>query len=191
MTVIAGGLITLEFAAEGLSFKDVGVQGNVARDADLTAYVQAATPVIENLVGPVLPVTKTVAFQPGGAFAIVLHDRVNELTSVTDGTTVLDPSGYYLDEAASILYGGSPTGWRSFNGPVTVVYTTGFEDVPMVLQLATRELVRFWWQQGKAAPRPAFNETPQTDSQAPQGFAVPRRVIELCGSYLNTEFGFA
>ena len=56
--------------------------------------------------------------------------------------------------------------------------SVGSATIPANVKLAARELVRFWWQQGRQANIPAFGEAPDTSS-VPMGFAVPKRVYEL------------
>jgi hypothetical protein len=179
MTVIEGGLISLEYAREGLNFKTA----DAVRDADLTSYVQAATAVIESIVGPVAPVSRTRLFDGGGA-AVVLPERASAVTSVTEsGDATTD---FVFDSFANIIYAGVPAGSREFAdgiGSVVVVYTVGYATVPQTLQLAARELVRHWWQQGKQANRPAFGEAAEP-SGPPMGFAVPKRVVELCQPFI-------
>jgi len=181
MTVIEGGLISLEYAREGLNFKSA----ETVRDADLTTYVQAATPVIESLVGPVFPVTRTRRFA-GGSSAVVLPEVALTIVEVAeDGTATTD---FVFDSVANIVYAGDPAGSRSFADgvlAVSVEYTAGFATVPEPLQLAARELVRHWWQQGKQSNRPAFDDVPDAVAGVPLGFAVPRRVVELCQPYVR------
>ena len=180
MTDIVGGLITLEYAREGLNFKTA----DTPRDADLTTYVQAATPVIESIVGPVLAVAKTRSFA-GGCSSVLLPSRATAITSVTElGVATTD---YVFDPVANIVYAGNPAGSRSFASgvlAVTVVYSAGYATIPQTLQLAARELVRHWWQQGKQSNRPAFDE-PAEPFGPPMGFAVPKRVVELCQPYVT------
>lgn len=190
MTTITGGLITLEYAAAGLNFTNVGMGGQADRDAELTAYVQAATAVIENLVGPVLQTSKSVAFD-GGITAIVLPDKATAVTSVTENGVTLTAGSYFFDPIGGIVFGGNSVYPRVFYPgrlSIVVTYTVGYATVPATLQLAARELVRFWWQQGKAANRPAYGDAVET--AAPQGFAVPKRVIELCEPFIRA-VGFA
>lgn len=194
MTDVPGGLITLEYAAEGLNFTGVGSQANAARDADLTAYIQAATPLIENQVGPVLQVTKTLTFD-GGVTAIVLPNMATAIVSVVEvGNTLVQGTAYWFDPTGSIVYCGTPVYPRVFypgRQAISITYQTGFATVPATLQLAARELVRFWWQQGKAAVRPAYSDAVESAAPAfPQGFALPKRVIELLEPYMGT-VGFA
>lgn len=190
MTVIADGLITLEYAAAGLKYKNLGDGGNVARDDDLTAYVQAATPVIEDIVGSVLSVSKTRVFDGGGS-VIIMNDRVQSITSVTE-SGVASP-GYMFDPQAGLLYAGTSTVSRTFTSGVlnvSVTYLAGFATIPQAIQLATRELVRFWVQQGNQAQMPSYGDSPEAGSYTPQGFAVPKRVIELCAPFQSIG-GFA
>jgi len=191
MTTITGGLIDLEYAAAGLNFPDLGDPAKDARDADLTAYVVAATAVIEDIVGPVLQTTKTVSFD-GGVTAIVLPDRANSITAVVENGSTLAAGTYFFDPIASVVYGGTPIYPRVFYPgklAIQITYVVGYSPVPATLQLAARELVRFWWQQGKAATRPAYGDA--IEATPPQGFAVPKRVIELCTPFLGPQIGFA
>lgn len=182
MTTVTGGLITLEYAAEGLNFQNVGSPSSATRDADLTAYIQAATPIIENIVGPVLPATKTINFD-GGNTAIVLPDMATGVTQVVEAGNTLPAGQWMFDPVGSIVYGGNQIYPRAFypgRQSIQITYTVGNATVPANIQLAARELVRFWWQQGKAAERPAYSDA--VESVAPQGFAVPKRVMELLGA---------
>lgn len=189
-TVIDGGLITLEYAAAGLKYNDVGTGKFVSRDADLEAYVQAATPVIEDIVGSVLLTGKSRTFDGGGS-VIILNDRVVSITSVTE-TGVASP-GYTFDGQAGLLYAGTSSVSRTFTAGVfnvVVAYQAGFSVIPQTLKLAARELVRFWIQQGNQALMPAYGDAPEAGSYTPQGFAVPKRVIELCAPFQSLG-GFA
>lgn len=193
MTTVTGGLITLEYAAEGLGFRDVGASSRATRDADLAFYIQAATPVIEDLVGPVLQVSRTVAFD-GGDTSIVLPDSATSVTQVVEAGSVLPVGNYMFDPVGSIVFGGNPIYPRAFYPgrlAIVITYVTGYATVPQTLQLATRELVRFWWQQGKAANRPAYSDATEAAPLPAQGFAVPKRVIELCRAYQGAAVGFA
>ena len=194
MTVVAGGLITLEYALEGLNLLTDGYTAGSplsARDADVAAYITAATPIIEGLCGPVLPTVVTRKFH-GGKSAILLTEQVTaaQVSSVTvDGVSLV---GYVVDEVAGIVYADSSgSGFAEGFRNVAITMTVGFSPVPSSLQLAARELVRHWWQQGKQGNRPTFGDAaPGAPTDTPQGFAVPKRVMELCAPY-RTLGGFA
>lgn len=193
MTVVAGGLITLEYAAAGLNFignAAVGASGMTARDADLTTYIQAATPIIEDIAGPMLQATVTRKFD-GGSTSIVIPQKASSIVSVTEaGNTITD---WFFDDASNVIYGGSIVYPRFFYPgrlSMTVTYVVGYATIPWNVQLATRELVRFLWQQGKQAQRPSFGDAPADTGYTPQGFAVPKRVLELLAPNRNIG-GFA
>jgi len=195
MTVITGGLITLEYATSGVQFLSVGQAQNAARDADITTYVQAATPVIENIAGACLSASKTILFN-GGVPYILLNNRIQSITTVVESGTTLNPAtDYYLDTTANVLYRGVPPFPTAFFAPgmanISVTYLAGYAVVPFNVQLATRELVRFWWQQGMQANRPGFGDPGADVSFTPQGFAVPKRVIELLAPERAQLGGFA
>jgi hypothetical protein len=195
MTAIMGGLITLEYALDGLGYGAPLplVSGNPApRDADIIAYVQAATPVIEQLVGPVLRRNVT-QFHDGGKAAVMLSGHFDSAVSVTavrvDGADW--SAGYRVDQDRGIVYAGSwgarfPYGVRNVEVDVTV----GYETVPQNLQLATRELVRWWVQAGKQSPTAGVLDLQAgSDSLQNDAYAVPRRVRQLCAP--NSGGGFA
>lgn len=182
MTAITGGLITLELAAAGLKYTGVGSVPNAARDADLTFYVQAATPIIEDIIGPALVVSKTISFN-GGETYIMLNDVATSVTSVVEmSNSLIAGTDYMFNPVANIIYGGTPSYPRVFYPgtlAIVVTYVTGMSVIPANVQLATRELVRFLVQQGNQSQRPGFGDQVESLAYTPQGFAVPKRVMEL------------
>lgn len=191
MTDVDGGMITLEYAKTGVGWKTPVTDPLSGNDLDLVAYIQSATPVIENIVGPVLPRSITRKFS-GGRTAILIPAAATAVTSVKEmGNEITD---WMFDDSAGILYRGTPVYPLPFypgNLSIEITYTVGYAPVPQALQLAARELVRHWVQQGKQATRPTFDDAGNSDAQTvPLGFAVPRRVMELCQAF-NTTPGFA
>lgn len=156
-----------------------------SRDDDVRLYVAAATPVIEDLVGAVLTAA-IVQRADGGKTGIALWERPDRVDQVTvNGEYLADGVGYTLDQAAAILYAGPPDRPGRFppgRQNITVRYTAGMSDVPPNVRLATRELVRHNWQVSMQGSRPAFGDDPAGEDLArtPTGFAVPRRVVQLC-----------
>lgn len=139
---------------------------------DLRLYIAAATPIIESMVGPVTVRTQTQRVQRGWSFA-ALYDRPNSITSIVldDATTV--PSGdYVVDLDAGMVVFNYALGQAA-----TITYASGPALVPPNVRQATRELVKHWWQIGRNS-RAAT--APPAEAWTPAGFAVPRRVIELC-----------
>lgn len=156
-----------------------------ARTDDLRLYIAAATPVIEDIVGAILIRTVTQRCD-GGKTGVALWERPDTIQSVTaNGEELLLDVGYTLDEGAAILYAGAPDSPGRFprgRQNISVSYTAGMAQVPPNVQLAARELVRHNWQVSMQGSRPAFGDDPAAEDMArtPTGFAVPRRVIQLC-----------
>jgi hypothetical protein len=171
---ITDGLITLAEARASLGF----TTANTAYDSDIETYIEAATPVIENITGPLLEKQRTFAFD-GGVEKIVLPVPFSSVVSVTEnGATVTD---YVADPDKGIITAGTtlaPDVFEPGVDNIVVVVNVGSATVPANVKLAARELVRFWWQQGRQANIPAFGEAPESGS-VPMGFAVPKRVYEL------------
>ncbi|MBQ9918021.1 MAG: hypothetical protein IJO71_12590 [Microbacterium sp.] len=192
MTDVAGGLITLEYMLEGLNYgdKQSAEPGELSpRDADVAAYIKAATPVIENLVGAPLTPREETQLRDGGKLAVLLPGRLaaDAVTSVrVDG----EPwTGYTVDIRAGILYAGQgrrfPDGIRN----VEITLNVGGAAVPDTLKLATRELVRYWIQNGRQAPAAGVLSV-QGDESAlvDDPYAVPRRVRQLCAPFAGAGF---
>jgi hypothetical protein len=175
---ITDGLITLADARASLGWAAT----DTSNDADLEAYIEAATSVIENITGPVLIKSRTFTFD-GGRESVVLPVPFTTVTSVT--VNGVATTSFVADPDAGIITAGSTTapsvfdwGVRNVVVVVSVGYAANAAAVASNVSLATRELVRFWWQQGRQANIPAFGSAPES-MPVPQGFAVPKRVYEL------------
>ncbi|ALV45827.1 hypothetical protein MB46_10380 [Arthrobacter alpinus] len=158
--------------------------GRMAPDLvnDLRLYVAAATPVIEDIVGPVL--TTTMEFKcAGDRSAIILPAEPSAITAVTLNGTALAGSEWFTEYG--ILYAGVRGGGSTFgSGELIVSFTVGRGSVPPNIRLGTRELVRHWWQIGKQSSGGAIRGQEAAAAEfTPSGFAVPRRVIELCAPH--------
>lgn len=152
--------------------------------AAMPLYVATATYVIERLAGPVLLATRTKVYD--GRRNLLLPATNAVVTSITMDGSVLDPSSYTVDDEAGIIYGS----FGSERQSVTVAYQVGGSTVPANIQLAALELVRHLWQSSRQSGRPgAMNAAADTVS-TPFGFAVPKRVVELCESTTSAP-GFA
>lgn len=183
-------IIPLDDAQEALNFAGRAPASAVA---DLRLYVAAATPVIEDITGPMVVNQKSFTGS-GGRGSVVLPDDATEVVSVVvEGVTfapatwVFPGDGSYPTgsplfwEEYGVVYAGSRTSPSTFPpGGVAVVYKVGSAVIPPNVQLAARELVRHWWQTSKQATGGSRPEPPTGEVFTPSGFAVPRRVIELC-----------
>lgn len=168
-------LIPLEEAAAGLQLPSNADPG---KRQDLRLYLAAATPVIEDITGPLVPGTRTHT-AAGGVPAVLLPDLPAQILGITlDGAPVAD---YVPDLQSGILYGGTRHAVQPFGrGDLVITYRVGTGIIPPNIRLAARELVRFWYQGGMQGSGGVRASRPESDAFTPSGFAVPRRVMELC-----------
>lgn len=176
-------LISLDDAVNGLNAN----RANREYMEDLRLYVAAATPVIEDITGPILADTRTRTVT-GGRESVILPGQPSEVVAVeVNGEPV---TAWWLQYG--ILFAGSRSIPSRFpGGELVVVYRVGNQVVPPNVRLAARELVRHWVQVGKQAVGGGIrNQDFNDDVFTPSGFAVPRRVIELCQPHAQVG-GFA
>ena len=179
---VTRGLITLDDIKRSLSMPST----TTSEDSDLEGYIEAATPVIENIVGPVLQRTQTSLFD-GGRNAIRLPWPVTQIVAVlADGTALAEYVG--LPDAGVIYADGAGGCFASGSRNIAVTFIVGVatldqsgtpQGVPPHVKLATRELVRHWWQIGRQASHGYAAGGDPDDGGGLTGFAVPRRVTEL------------
>lgn len=169
-------LIPLKEAEAGLKFTSATP---AERTQDLRLYVAAATPVIEDITGPLLPRTETLTTF-GGTGAVLLPGTPSGIVSVEANGQPF--TNHFPDLLSGVLYAGTRYAGSTFpTGELVVTYTVGKAEIPPNIRLAVRELVRHWWQQGMQSTGGAIRgQAPDGDAFTPSGFAVPRRVIELC-----------
>jgi hypothetical protein len=191
VTTVAGGLITLEFALEGLGYgaKQDAPEGELSvRDQDLATYIAAATPVIESLCGPVLQVTAT-QYGDGGKSAVLLSGRIANTAAVTavrvNGSAW---TGHIVSSTDSIVYAGTGVAFPAGTRNIEVDVTVGYSPVPDTLQLAARELVRHWLQVGKQSPAAGGLNIVPDSGDPTDPYAIPRRVRQLCAPYQQGGF---
>lgn len=146
--------------------------------SQLPALIDAATGIIEQETGPI-EATQVTHVADGGR-SVTVPQRVNTVESVTvDGEAV---TGYTVDASAGIIYGPFNRGTRN----VTVVYTTGYAEVPPAVKFAAASLVVHLWnivsQRGTGLP--------EDYTAVPTGFLVPNVVKEALAPYSKMP-GFA
>jgi hypothetical protein len=175
---IVNGLCTLDEVKKSI-FNGTAAAASADED-DLSDYISAATPVIEDITGPMFVRDET-RTRNGGKPAIAMPFPFTAVVSLTEnGAPVTD---FSPNPAAGLIYAGTASTPRTFqrgNANIQATVTVGSDPIPPNVVLATRELVRFWWQQGRQGNRPAFGDQSTDTVQTPSGFAVPRRVLELC-----------
>lgn len=162
-----------------------GVGGKVTIDA-VTPYVDAATLLIESLVGPV-DVSARTYVTDGGLAAIVLPSAPVAVTSITVDGALVAATGYDVDTAAGIVYPSAA--FASGRANVSIAYTVGTATVPPNVKLATLELIQHMWSSGRQN-RSGGQVAAAADTESPYGFAIPRRVVELCSPHMRAG-GFA
>lgn len=145
---------------------------------DLRLYIAAATPVIEDIVGPLVVRTETQHVEKLWKYAALNYKPSTVVSVVYDDLTAVPADLYSTNLPAGLL---TFTGNGLTQG-ATITYTVGTAIVPQNVRLATRELVRHWWQQGqqKSVARGGM-ANPTDEAYTFSGFAVPKRVIEQCG----------
>ena len=169
-------------------------------DAELQGFIDACTPVIENIAGPVFQRSVT-EYYSGGVTSLILDNTpiVSPITSIIE---TYGQTNYTLTE---ITLGSSNTGFgftvdytigrivrRAYNAEamfpigtnnVQVIYTAGLAAVPANVRLATLMLVQHLWgtsQLNKNGARPSLGgDDSFTQNPFGSGFAVPNRVREL------------
>ena len=169
---------------------------DTSKDDDVRFYISAATPIMEDIVGSILRTTRTETFDGGSPQIGLLWAPVISVSSVVESWganfhltltaqdiftgTGAGPWGYTIDSggimtrrSAGVVVPFAP-GRRN----IQVTYVSGRTIVTGNLLLATRVLVRHLWEQDQRSFR---QQHPATEmALTPLGFAVPKRVIELC-----------
>lgn len=169
----AGGIISLQAAKDHLNLADT-----TSYDDELRGFVEAATPVVEDVVGPV--VVKTYSeVHSGGPLLVMDWCPVVSLTSlaaVLTGGTSYQRADVDLDGPTGIV---RRLDGRDFVGPLRATYRAGRPVVPPNIQQATAEIVRHMWetQRGHSGARPGFGEEELLPTSS--GFTIPRRAMEL------------
>lgn len=175
--------ISVDDAVEAIT-QGGGTVSNTVRD-QLEGYVAAATRVVEDLVGPVVPETRTWVCD-GGSVALGLPDgHVSNVAVTVDGVEV-DAAGFTVDETAGIVR-STGAAFASGRQNVSVAYDVGYlDEMPGNVRLAVMEQVRFLWQTSRqGATRDA------AVGYTPAGYAVPYLVIGLCEASDRRMPGFA
>jgi len=172
---IVRGLITLAQARQSI-YGNAYSTAPTTMDADIESYISAATPVIEEIAGPMYAESRTVTFD-GGGHTLILPFRFNAVTSITvDGVA---ETSYVAEPTVGLIHGGTsalPDDFDSGTQNVVVVVTVGYATIPPNVVLATRELVRLWWQVGRNANRPG---TAEQDGPGELPMGLRKRVSEL------------
>lgn len=186
-------LISLADARLGLNLPAT----NTMKDGDLRTYIAAATPIMEDLVGPILRSTRVETYN-GGATQIALRwaplisissivesygSTSSHTLTVEDlfGGSASDAYGYTADLVTGMVTrraSGVAVAFMAGRRNIQVTYVSGRTVVAGNILLATRRLIRHLWQSEQQGYRPAMSG-PDALAATPSGFAVPRAVIEM------------
>ncbi len=166
----------------------LGILGSMpaSQQNDLALYVATATYVIENLAGPVISAARTY-LTDGPRTSVVLPAAPVQVSQVMVGAVVLDPALYQVDADAGLVFSSFPTGPPR---NISVTYTVGSTTIPANLRLAAAELIKHLWSSGRRTGTPGRMDAPADMVATPFGFAVPKRVVELCNLTVHAG-GFA
>lgn len=171
---------------------------STAMNAKLRRYLKAATYLVENITGPILPATRTDVFDGDNTFLVLPFRWVQSITDLheTRGITnyvlteqplgqSVNAFGYTWDRTINKVvrrsYGGAIATFAPGTNTVSITYVLGMATIPDDIQTATIELVRHWWQFGQQPFKGPFSSQPVDDGGVASvvGYAVPNRVLEL------------
>lgn len=174
-----------------VSFGDFVAHLNMGDEAgdntnELNLMLEAATDVVENEVGPLLPreVTSTVHARSGALFL--------PSWPVLSVDTMTDPAGLPVDVDGVGLGSGLVTltnARLSSYGAYTVTYTAGWDPVPAALRLAVLIVAKHLWEtqrpSGGSVPGRFGAEQFEVTQVSGKGFAIPNRAMELMAPYMQ------
>lgn len=179
---------------EIISLADAKEQLNITAtngDAELSAFIQAASQVVEGYVGAVGRRTVTATVRGGYSIALPTYPVIS-LTSMTAAAsgvvTYGDMSGFDVNTTTGVI---RLLSGLHIDGPQRVVYVAGRAVVPPDITLATRVIVQHLWStQRGGSTRPGMGGSGDiTDQQLVlAGFAIPRRAVELLRGSIQPGF---
>lgn len=170
-----------------------------ARDDELLGFIYAASELVRDIVGPVVPETRTEYFDGGSGTVVVAWQPLVSVVSVTEyyGLSAFPLTEQQLGEQMNAFaftvdritgqlmrrtFGGQAAMFAIGDKNVKVTYTAGRSTVPWSVRLGALELIRHNWQMTQQSGRKSFRSAGAVydgDAHIPSGFAMPDRVIEL------------
>lgn len=166
----ATGLMSLAGARSQLNLS------STVNDSELRLFIAAATAVVEDIVGPVIP--RVVTEQHTGASIMLNEYPVISVTSIAPYSAALGGTSYVTAELLVSQLGlVELASGSSFSASTrTVVYVAGRAIIPPAISLAARIIVQHLWDTQRGG-----SNLPLADDGmvVGAGWAVPRRAIEL------------
>lgn len=143
-------------------------------DAALQVYIDAATELIESMVGPVVPRTVVQTITSNGT--VLLEGRVLSVQSVVRYGVTLPAADYTLNASAGLLTG-------HLAGAV-VTYTVGFDPIPAAIRTAAIYMAQHAAESDAGAVVNGQGGGDEVFTLS-RGFFVPNRAKELLAPYLH------
>lgn len=171
---------------------------DTSQDAELMGFILAATPVIRDMIGPIVP-EQHVEFFDGGVMTIsvawqplISIQSIYEYYGLSKFLLTEQPLGtqmnafgftvdYITGQVTRRTFGGEAALFADGDKNVEVHYTAGRGDIPYNVRLGALEFIRHNWSMTQQAGRPRVRPGMDGGGEmaVPIGFAVPDRVVEL------------
>jgi uncharacterized phiE125 gp8 family phage protein len=168
-----------------------------ALDAELSLFINAASQVIVNRIGPVSGSPTVSEWHDGGSPRIVLRQQtpIQSVTSVTEsyGTVTYTLTAVVLDQSPAVTaYGysvdldrgliirrasGVAVPFAAGTSNVHVTYVAGYATVPEDIKHAAKLLLKHMWDTQRAG-RPGAGPEPTA------AYTLPRRVEEILAPHI-------
>jgi hypothetical protein len=178
---------------------------SASKDSLLRSYIATATPIMEDIVGPILARAHTEEYDGGATSIQLLWAPVISITSVKESygnfTRTLtaqpldggpfDAYGYTVDLVSGTLtrrYTGQVGTFVGGRRNVLVAYVAGRTVIGENVIKATQRLLRWLYAPEQGEIRPDVSDT-NAMSKTPSGLTIPKDVITLCGADVRITTG--
>lgn len=180
---------------------ELNLGSDTSQNAELQGFIDAATEVVENIVGPITSTAYTETLDGGNATVLLTHypvvsvDSVTEYSSGTGQVLAAEPLGtdpytgysYTVDLTTGVLTrtsSGVPWRFAAGTGNVVVAYHAGRASVPASVRLAALLLTQHLWEQtqrGNSTGRPVPGA--EADSDLDYGPSKESQAMALLEAY--------
>lgn len=176
---------------------------DTSQDAELLGFILAATPIIRDIIGPILPESH-VQFFDGGVETISLPwqpvisiQSIYEYYGLSSFLLTEQQLGqqmnafaftvdYVTGQVTRRTFGGQAAKFAIGDKNVKATWTAGRSDIPYNVRLGALELIRHNWQMTQQGGRGRMRSSVAgggDEMTIPIGFAVPDRVVEMLGPH--------
>jgi hypothetical protein len=176
---------------------------DTSQDAELLGFILAATPIIRDIIGPILPESH-VQFFDGGVETISLPwqpviaiQSIYEYYGLSSFLLTEQQLGqqmnafaftvdYVTGQVTRRTFGGQAAKFAIGDKNVKATWTAGRTDIPYNVRLGALELIRHNWQMTQQGGRGRMRSSVGgggDEMSVPIGFAVPDRVVEMLGPH--------